>query len=130
MTEIPPQFCARFRESANRPHLLLGCEPTAIAAAFVLCVVIGYSAPTLWGIGGAISLFFVLRHGLRAMAAEDPILDWNSSRQSAVPARILDREAQETLRLVEAVNSEEQERSSMFIEREARRGGEGFVGPD
>jgi type IV secretory pathway TrbD component len=52
----------------------LGCEPTAIAAAFVLCVVIGYSAPTLWGIGGAISLFFVLRHGLRAMAAEDPIL--------------------------------------------------------
>jgi type IV secretory pathway TrbD component len=74
MTEIPPQFCSRFRESANRPHLLLGCEPTAIAAAFVLCVVIGYSAPTLWGIGGAISLFFVLRHGLRAMAAEDPIL--------------------------------------------------------
>jgi type IV secretory pathway TrbD component len=74
LVEIPPQFCARFRESANRPHLLLGCEPTAIAAAFVLCVIIGYSAPTLWGIGSAVVLFFLLRHGLRAMAAEDPIL--------------------------------------------------------
>jgi type IV secretory pathway TrbD component len=74
MTEIPPPFCARFRESANRPHLLLGCEPTAIAAAFVLSVIVGLSAPTWWGIVGAIGLFFVLRHGLRAMAAEDPIL--------------------------------------------------------
>jgi len=74
LTEIPPQFCARFRESANRPQLLLGCEPTAIAGALFLCVVIGYSAPTLWGIGTAIVLFFILRRGLRAMAAEDPIL--------------------------------------------------------
>ncbi len=74
LVEILPQFCARFRESANRPHLLLGCEPTAIAAAFVVCVVIGYSAPTLWGIGGALSLFFILRRGLRVMAAADPIL--------------------------------------------------------
>ncbi len=74
LVEILPQFCARFRESANRPHLLLGCEPTAIAAAFVLCVIVGYSAPTLWGIGSAVVLFFLLRHGLRAMAAEDPIL--------------------------------------------------------
>jgi hypothetical protein len=36
--------------------------------------VIGYSAPTLWGIGGALSLFFILRRGLRVMAAADPIL--------------------------------------------------------
>ncbi len=40
----------------------------------MLCVIIGYSAPTLWGIVSAVALFFALRHGLRAMAAEDPIL--------------------------------------------------------
>jgi type IV secretory pathway TrbD component len=74
LIEIPPQFCARFRESANRPHLLLGCEPSAIALAFLLCLVIGYSAPTFWGISGAIVLFLLLRRGLRAMAVEDPIL--------------------------------------------------------
>jgi type IV secretory pathway TrbD component len=74
LVEIPPQFCARFRESANRPHLLLGCEPTAIALAFILCVVIAFSAPTLWGVTGSIFLFFVLRYFLRAMASEDPIL--------------------------------------------------------
>jgi type IV secretory pathway TrbD component len=72
--EIPAQFCAKFRESANRPHLLMGCEPTAIAAVFVLCVIVAFSVPTFKGIGIAIALFFVLRYGLRTLAAEDPKL--------------------------------------------------------
>jgi type IV secretory pathway TrbD component len=72
--KVAAQFRAKFHESANRPHVLLGCEPTAITAAFVLCVIVAYSAPTLWGIGIAIILFFLMRLGLRAMADEDPIL--------------------------------------------------------
>jgi type IV secretory pathway TrbD component len=72
--EIPAQFCVPFRKSANRPHLLLACEPKAIAAMFVLCVVIAFSVPTLKGLAAALVLFFVSRYGLRAMATEDPIL--------------------------------------------------------
>jgi hypothetical protein len=41
--EIPAHFCAKFRQSANRPHLLIGCEPTAIALALIVSVIIGYS---------------------------------------------------------------------------------------
>jgi type IV secretory pathway TrbD component len=72
--EIPAQFRAKFRESANRPHLLMGCEPTAIAAVFVLCVIVAFSVPTLKGVFTAIALFFLCRYGLRALAAEDPKL--------------------------------------------------------
>lgn len=72
--EIPRQFCERFRQSANRPHLLMGCEPTALAAALIVCVIIGYSVPNVWGITGAITLFIVLRHVLHFMASEDPLL--------------------------------------------------------
>jgi type IV secretory pathway TrbD component len=72
--EIPAHYCAPFHESSNRPHLLLGCEPTAIAAAFVLCVVIAWSFLTWWGLGGAVFLFLFLRQGLREMAKDDPIL--------------------------------------------------------
>src|SRR5579863_1513917 len=50
LTEIPTQFCAKFHEPANRPHLILGCEPAAIALAFLLSIVLGYSAPNFWGI--------------------------------------------------------------------------------
>ena len=70
--EIPDRFCAPFHESSNRPHLLLGCEPTALGIAFVIAVVIGYSVPTWWGIGSAACLFFFLREVLREMAKEDP----------------------------------------------------------
>jgi type IV secretory pathway TrbD component len=70
--DVPQIYCAPFHESSNRPHLLVGCEPTAIAVAFVLCVVIGYSCPTWWGIGGAVFLFLFLRQVLREMAKEDP----------------------------------------------------------
>ncbi len=72
--EIPAQFCAPIRQSANRPHLLVGCEPTAIMLALVLCIIIGYSVPTVYGIGGAIVLFFFLRHLLQEMAQKDPNL--------------------------------------------------------
>ncbi len=72
--EIPDLYCAPFHESSNRPHLLLGCEPTAIAAAFVLCIVVGLSIPTFWGIAGSVFLFFFLRELLREMAKEDPYM--------------------------------------------------------
>jgi type IV secretory pathway TrbD component len=74
LVEIPPQFCVKFRQSANRPHLLVGCEPTAIAAALVFCVIIGYSTANPLGIGLAVCLFIFLRHVLQQMASEDPIL--------------------------------------------------------
>ena len=72
--DIPEQFCAPFHESSNRPHLLLGCEPTAIGVAFVLCIIIGFSVPTWWGIGLAVFLFLFLRQILREMAKEDPYM--------------------------------------------------------
>ena len=72
--QIPAQFCARIRQSANRPQLLVGCEPTALMLALVLCIIVGYSVPTWYGIGGAILLFFVLRQLLQEMAQKDPHL--------------------------------------------------------
>jgi type IV secretory pathway TrbD component len=72
--EIPDQYCSPFHESSNRPHLIVGCEPTPIAAALFVCVVIGFSAPKWWGIAGAVFLFLFLRQILREMAKEDPIL--------------------------------------------------------
>jgi type IV secretory pathway TrbD component len=72
--EIPAQFCAPIRQSANRPHLLVGCEPTAIMLALALCIITGYSVPTMYGIGGAIFLFVFLRHILQEMAQKDPHL--------------------------------------------------------
>ena len=71
--EIDIRYCAEFHESANRPHLLVGCEPTPIVLAFVIAVVLGYSAPTWWGISGSALLFLFLREVLRGMAKEDPI---------------------------------------------------------
>jgi type IV secretory pathway TrbD component len=53
---------------------LVGCEPTALMLALVLCIIVGYSVPTVYGIGGAIFLFFLLRHLLQEMAQKDPHL--------------------------------------------------------
>jgi len=70
--DVPQMYCAPFHESSNRPHLLLGCEPTLLALAFVLTVIVGYSVPTWWGIGGAVLLFVILRQLLRELAKADP----------------------------------------------------------
>lgn len=72
--EIPKVYCSPFHESSNRPHLMLGCEPTALAAVFVVAVILGFSIPTWWGIAGTLFLFFFLRQILREMAKEDPRL--------------------------------------------------------
>lgn len=74
MLEIPEQFCTPFRASANRPHLILGCEPTALMMAAVLSIIIVFSAPNRYGIPFSVLLFIALRHLLRYMASEDPIL--------------------------------------------------------
>ncbi len=71
---IPAQFCAPISQSANRPHLLVGCEPTAIMLALVLSIVIGYSVPTLYGVGGAILLFLLLRQVPQEIGQKDPHL--------------------------------------------------------
>jgi type IV secretory pathway TrbD component len=72
--QVPDLCCTPFHESSNRPHLIVGCEPTAIAAALVICIVIGFSVPTWWGIGGTVFLFLFLRQILREMAKDDPML--------------------------------------------------------
>lgn len=71
--QIPEQYCADFHESANRPHLLVGCEPTPIFVAFVFSVILGFSIPTWWGISGAVVSFLFLREVFRAMAKHDPL---------------------------------------------------------
>ena len=32
--QVPEVYCAPFHESSNRPHLMLGCEPTAPCGGF------------------------------------------------------------------------------------------------
>jgi type IV secretory pathway TrbD component len=71
---IPEKYCSPFRPSANRPHLLLGCEPTPLLLAFVVALLIGWSFMTWWGVGLAALLFFFLRMLLREMAKADPYL--------------------------------------------------------
>jgi len=72
--EIPAQYCAPFHESANRPRLLLGCEPAAIAGLTFSLVALCFSVPTWWGICGSVALFFFLRQVLQEMAKADPFL--------------------------------------------------------
>ena len=72
--EVPGSYCTPFHESSNRPHLLSGCDPTALGISFVTCVVIGYSYPKWWFVILAACLFFVLRAGLRHMAKQDPLM--------------------------------------------------------
>lgn len=70
--DIPDQYCAAFHESANRPHLMLGCEPAGLVLAFIGCVVLAYSILAWWGLLLAMVLFFFLRLVLREMAKQDP----------------------------------------------------------
>lgn len=72
MPEVPLQYRNKFHESANRPHLRAGCEPTLLALAFLGCLLIGYSVPNRYGISAAVLLFFFLRWVLQEMAKEDP----------------------------------------------------------
>jgi len=72
--EIPDNCHAPFHESALRSHLLAGCEPTAIFVVFVVCVILGFSVPTIWGIFGDVLLFVFCRQVLVEMAKQDPKL--------------------------------------------------------
>lgn len=84
--DVPTNFCARFHESSNRPHLILGCEPTAIMLVFALSIVIVFSVPNRYGIGFSIGLFVFLRKMLQEMAKDDPRLitvHHNSQRYNA-----------------------------------------------
>jgi type IV secretory pathway TrbD component len=108
--QIPAQFCARIRQSANRPHLLVGCEPTALMLALVLCIIVGYSVPTWYGVGGAILLFFVLRQLLQEMGAKRSSPDCGPSREPAVPAGFLDGETKPRVPVARAVTTTKQRR--------------------
>ena len=70
--DIPEIYTEKFHESANRPDLILGCEGGALGAIFVLTLILCFSIPTWWGIGGSVFLFLFLRQVLREMAKEDP----------------------------------------------------------
>jgi type IV secretory pathway TrbD component len=72
--QIPEAYCAAFHQSANRPKLLVGCEPTAISLIFIICIIGGFSVPTWWGVACAAFLFLFLREMLREMAKQDAIL--------------------------------------------------------
>jgi type IV secretory pathway TrbD component len=72
MSDAIPPFAVPFRESANRPHLVVGCEPLPIMAALVLCVITAFSLVSLWGIVLSIGMFTFLRTLLRDLAEKDP----------------------------------------------------------
>jgi type IV secretory pathway TrbD component len=73
--EIPAQYCADIRRSANKPLLLMGCDPLAIIAVGMLSLFVAFSVtPMRYGIGGALAVFFVGRQLLHTLAKKDPFL--------------------------------------------------------
>jgi type IV secretory pathway TrbD component len=70
--EIPAEYCAVIRESANRPHLLLGCEPWLVALACLLTAVWVISFLSILGFLTGGMLFFFSIQLFRQMAKKDP----------------------------------------------------------
>jgi len=90
--EIPERSTAAFHRSANRPALLLGCDPIGLGIAFCFCLIVALSLASLWGILLAMGLFVSLRTLLAQMAGFDPKLfrlHFNSQlyRQGFWPAK-------------------------------------------
>jgi type IV secretory pathway TrbD component len=70
--EIPFEYCAPIRESANRPHLLMGCEPFLVGAAVFVAVVWVLSLWSLIGVVTGAVVFLFLIQTFRQMAKKDP----------------------------------------------------------
>ena len=71
--------------------------------ALVLCIIVGYSVPTWYGIGGAILLFFVLRHLLAGNGAKRSSPDRCPPREPTLPAGFLDGETKPRVPVAHAV---------------------------
>lgn len=90
--EIPLELCARVRESANRPHLVLGAEPIPVflgvgmMAFWMICFL------SFWGVLSGFGLALFTLSILRAMAKKDPRwlqIGWDKRwRQGYWPRRV------------------------------------------
>jgi type IV secretory pathway TrbD component len=74
--EIPQEFCAEIRESANRPHMICGCEPELLAIAAIAGVLPFFALVNTHpfrgiGLGGA--LFFLCLQVSRSIGKYDPV---------------------------------------------------------
>jgi type IV secretory pathway TrbD component len=72
--EIPEEYTSVIHASGNQLALRLGCDPIALGGAFMLCIILGYSFATFWGVVFSIALFMGLRILLVHMAEYDPML--------------------------------------------------------
>jgi type IV secretory pathway TrbD component len=70
--EIPDDYCAPIRESANRPHLTLGCESEFLVFPIFGSVAVFYSIPTIKGFVLAAVIFALGLSVFRAVAKYDP----------------------------------------------------------
>jgi type IV secretory pathway TrbD component len=71
--EIPAEFCTPIRDSANRPHLLFGCEPHLFMAAALLSVFCFLSILNWKGLLLGAVVFGCCIQVFRAIAKHDPV---------------------------------------------------------
>lgn len=63
-----------FHRSANRPHLLLGCDRELAIAAIFICALVAFSLMSLWGVFIAAAVWSVFMMVLSRMGKADPML--------------------------------------------------------
>ena len=90
LREIPISYCAQIRESANRPHLFMGCDPMLLGAAACFTALWCFSLMSFLGCLSGIAIFMFLLSIFRKMALAEPyflsfLLDeknWRQKRSS------------------------------------------------
>ena len=63
-----------FHQSANRPHLLLGCDRELALFAIFVCALLAFTLMSLWGVFIAAIVWSVFMGVLSRMAKSDPML--------------------------------------------------------
>jgi type IV secretory pathway TrbD component len=72
MQQIPLQYCATFRPSANRQHLWGGAEPKLLLSCIYCGSFIAMAFPNRYGLPAAIATLLFLRALACRMAKMDP----------------------------------------------------------
>jgi type IV secretion system protein VirB3 len=63
-----------FHRSANRPHLLLGCDRELALSAIFICAILAFSLMTVWGVFVAGAVWAIFMAVLSRMGKADPML--------------------------------------------------------
>ena len=63
-----------FHRSANRPHLVLGCDRELAIFSIFVCALVAFSLMSLWGVFIAGAIWSIFMAVLSRMAKADPML--------------------------------------------------------